>query len=183
MKPAHYVHASAFALDDAAILISGPSKAGKSTLAEALIAHAQRLGHHAEWIGDDRVGLFDEAGTLLVRPHPAIAGLIERRGTGIIAVPFQPQAAARLEIALTGPIGEAPSLSRIERLPGLSLPLLVVQPRPAAERPNFELARKPSVQPISLLPAGARDSTGWVAIGLRGSALWHAGRGCAQSGP
>jgi serine kinase of HPr protein (carbohydrate metabolism regulator) len=133
MKSPLYIHASAIALDDAAILISGASKAGKSTLAEALIALAQASGHRAALIGDDRVGLVEEAGALLVRPHPAIAGLIERRGVGIAHVPFQPQAVARLEIALTAPLGEAPAWSRIERVPGLSLPLLVVQPRPQAE--------------------------------------------------
>jgi serine kinase of HPr protein (carbohydrate metabolism regulator) len=128
-----YIHATAFAVDEAAILVSGSSKAGKSTLAEALMAQAQGAGHIAELIGDDRVGLTVEAGLLIVRPHPAILGLIERRGTGIISRPFRPQAPVRLEIALTGRAEEKPVWSHNERLPGHCLPVLVTPPRPAAE--------------------------------------------------
>lgn len=125
-----YIHATAIAISEHGILISGPSKAGKSTLAEALIAAAGTAGLHAILIGDDRVGLRAEGGSLLVSAHPAIAGLIEQRGTGILHVPYQAQAQTVLEIALTGE-GE-PRQDRFERWPGMFIPALVVPPLPDA---------------------------------------------------
>jgi HPr kinase/phosphorylase len=125
-----YVHATAIVIDGHGILISGCSKAGKSTLAEALIAAARADGLEALLIGDDRVGLRLEEQRLLVSPHPAIAGLIERRGTGIVAVPHQGQAQVSFEIALSGE-GE-PQTVRVERLPGAFIPALVIPPRTEA---------------------------------------------------
>lgn len=80
------VHASAIAIGGRAILITGPSKSGKSHLALALLglsgAPAVKL------IGDDRVILSRRGGDMSVSPHPLIAGLIEKRGYGFLAMPY-----------------------------------------------------------------------------------------------
>lgn len=125
-----YIHATAIVIDGYGILISGRSKAGKSTLAEALILAARAGGLDAMLIGDDRVGLSVEEQRLFVSPHPAIAGLIERRGTGIVAMPYQPQAQVSFEIALTGE--GKPRTGRVERMPGAFIPALVIPPRTEA---------------------------------------------------
>jgi serine kinase of HPr protein (carbohydrate metabolism regulator) len=78
------VHASAVLVGARAVLIRGPSGSGKSRLAFDLIL-CGRSGQVAPAIlvGDDRVHLATVAGQLLVRPAPALAGLIEIRGLGI----------------------------------------------------------------------------------------------------
>jgi serine kinase of HPr protein (carbohydrate metabolism regulator) len=125
-----YIHATAIAIDGQGILISGPSKAGKSTLAEALITASLERGFPSMLIGDDRVGLMEQQGRIHLSPHPVIAGMIERRGTGILRVPHCKDVPAALELALTG--GTTPRKTRIERLPGLFIEGLLVQPRPDA---------------------------------------------------
>jgi HPr kinase/phosphorylase len=78
------IHASAVRVGDRAVLIRGPSGAGKSRLAFDLIL-CGRSGQvpPTVLIGDDRVHLATVAGQLVVRPAPALAGLIEIRGLGI----------------------------------------------------------------------------------------------------
>jgi hypothetical protein len=89
------VHATAVAIGDKALLIRGASKAGKSTLALALIG-ASTAGLPILLVGDDRVLLSWRGDDLVVAPHPRIAGLIEKRGQGILAMPF------RTEVPLLG---------------------------------------------------------------------------------
>jgi HPr kinase/phosphorylase len=86
ISPTGYVHATAIAILGKGVLIRGKSKAGKSTLAEALIGEAHRAGHKAAFIGDDRVNLRRQDDAILLSPHPEIAGLIERRGVGIARI-------------------------------------------------------------------------------------------------
>ena len=79
------IHASAVLVGARAVLIRGPSGAGKSRLALELI-EAPRPGSmsFARLVGDDRVHVEAAGGRLLVRPAPALAGLIELRGLGIL---------------------------------------------------------------------------------------------------
>ncbi|MGE0564339.1 MAG: HPr kinase/phosphorylase [Pseudolabrys sp.] len=88
------IHASAVLTGATALLIRGPSGSGKSRLALALI-EAARSGAlvFARLVADDRAALEAVSGRLLVRPAPALEGLIEVRGLGIRRVPFEPVAA------------------------------------------------------------------------------------------
>lgn len=89
------IHASAVALRGRAILILGAAGAGKSGLALALMAQGARL------VADDRVVLrVDGAGRLLASAPPAIAGLIEARGVGILRVEVVPEAEVILAVDL-----------------------------------------------------------------------------------
>lgn len=81
------IHASAVAIDGRAIVIRGPSKAGKSTLALALI-EASTPARPVALIGDDRIILAFCGNEVLASPHPRIAGLIEKRGYGILSMPY-----------------------------------------------------------------------------------------------
>lgn len=92
------IHATAVAVGDAGVLIRGRSGAGKSSLALALIDLGEILGPHTRLVGDDRVFVTARAGSLVVEPHPAILGRIERRGFGITTVPHQPTAPVRLVV-------------------------------------------------------------------------------------
>ena len=85
------VHATAVAVDARALLIIGQSGAGKSRLAAALVA-ASTPNRRIALVGDDRVLLVSRNGKLEVRPHPRIAGFIERRGLGIVATAWSERA-------------------------------------------------------------------------------------------
>ena len=77
------VHASAVLVGARAVLIRGPSGSGKSRLVLDLIDAARRGSlDFARLVGDDRVHLETAGGRLLVRPAPALAGIIEVRGAG-----------------------------------------------------------------------------------------------------
>jgi energy-coupling factor transporter ATP-binding protein EcfA2 len=112
-----------------AVLIRGPSGSGKSRLAMALIdAPATGLIRFARLVADDRVELSASHGRLLLRPPPALAGLIEVRGVGVRRVAFEPIAVAGLVVDLDAPDGEripAPAAQSVE-LGGISLPRLPV---------------------------------------------------------
>jgi serine kinase of HPr protein (carbohydrate metabolism regulator) len=121
------VHATAVLAGARAVLIRGPAGAGKSRLALALLAAAQSgLLPFARLVGDDRVHLEESHGRLLVRPAPALAGLIEVRGLGVRRLDHEPVAVVGLVVDLAA--------AEAERLPeraeavigGVRLPRLAV---------------------------------------------------------
>ena len=95
------IHASAVLVGNRAVLIRGPSGSVKSHLAFDLIL-AGRSGQiaRAMLVGDDRVHLAAGAGQLIVKPAPALAGLIEIRGLGIRRCDFAKEAIVGLLVDL-----------------------------------------------------------------------------------
>lgn len=85
------IHASAVAIGGRALVIRGPSRSGKSRLAAALVG-ASTPQRPIVLLGDDRILLRKGTAGLVARPHPRIAGFIERRGLGIVAMPFTDRA-------------------------------------------------------------------------------------------
>jgi len=124
-------HASAVLIGAHALLIRGPSGAGKSRLAFDLVRLAGRGGlPFTRLVGDDRAVLEARNGRLLVRPAPALAGLIEIRGLGIRRLPYEPVAVAGLVIDLAASDAErlpAPEAGRTA-VSGIELPRLAVAP-------------------------------------------------------
>jgi HPr kinase/phosphorylase len=87
------IHATAVLIGARALLLRGSPGSGKSHLALRLIQAGQaRLIHFTRLVGDDRVHLETVHGRLLVRPAPALAGLLEVHGLGIRRLPFEPVA-------------------------------------------------------------------------------------------
>ncbi|WP_298360200.1 serine kinase [uncultured Litoreibacter sp.] len=83
-------HATAVSIDGAAVLMTGASGSGKSSLALQLIAIGAGL------IADDQCDLFSEGGALWVRKPRALPALIEARGIGLLPAPLAPPAKVRL---------------------------------------------------------------------------------------
>lgn len=81
-----YHHATALVIGEKGLLLLGTSGAGKSALAERLIAEARARGLFARLVGDDRIALHVSNGRLIATGHPAIRGQVEWRGIGIFAV-------------------------------------------------------------------------------------------------
>ncbi|KIZ41274.1 MULTISPECIES: HPr kinase/phosphatase C-terminal domain-containing protein [Rhodopseudomonas] len=99
--PGPSVHAAAVLIGDRAVLIRGASGTGKSRLAFELIL-AGRAGQipPAVLVGDDRVTLQRRRDTVIVRPVPALAGLIEIRGLGIRRCDYAAEAVLGLVVDL-----------------------------------------------------------------------------------
>ncbi len=91
-----HVHASCAARDGDGVLLLGPPGAGKSDLLLRLLAHGFDL------VADDRVEI--EAGQ--ARPPPALAGLLEVRGLGIVRLAHVAPVRLALAVRLSDP-GEA----------------------------------------------------------------------------
>jgi HPr kinase/phosphorylase len=121
------IHASAVLVGARAILIRGPSGAGKSRLALELIETPQRGGvRFARLVGDDRVHLETAGGRLLVRPAPALTGLIELRGLGILQRDYEACAVVGLVVDLDAADAERLPERRKAVIEGVALPRLPV---------------------------------------------------------
>ena len=94
------LHATAVVHGERGVLILGPSGSGKSALALALIARARGLGAFAALVGDDRVFVREASGRLIARGAANMAGIVERRLAGLIAVRHEPAAIVRLVVDL-----------------------------------------------------------------------------------
>ena len=113
------IHATAVVVGEAGVLIEGRSGSGKSTLALALLAAKPGI---ARLVGDDRIILTSAGGRLLARPHSRIAGMIERRGVGLLRVEHEPVCVVRLVVQRDAAPARLPAAaSSAERL-GVRLP-------------------------------------------------------------
>jgi serine kinase of HPr protein (carbohydrate metabolism regulator) len=134
-----FIHASALMVGEGAILIRGPSGAGKSQLVLALLAMGAGRGIFTRLIGDDRVALEACSGRLLVSGHPATAGLIEERGTGILSRNRALSGVLRLCVDLESDNARLPQEGEDQlQLEGIALPRLAIRrdvpPQEAARR-------------------------------------------------
>jgi len=125
-----FLHASAVAVGEHALLITGAAGAGKTTLALEMIA----LG--AELIADDRVRAESDptppegAGQVWISAPPNIAGLVEMRGFGLLRLAARPRAALKLIAELDQ--GETDRLPprRSQVLSGIACPVILCKGRP-----------------------------------------------------
>jgi serine kinase of HPr protein (carbohydrate metabolism regulator) len=134
-----HLHASVVALGGRGVLLRGPSGAGKSDLALRLIAAGATL------VADDQVALQARDGALWAAPPPALAGLLEVRGLGIVRLPHAPAALALL-VDLVPAMERLPAPRR-ETLLGVALPVLAVAPfhASAAALVGLAVAAPPSL--------------------------------------
>jgi HPr kinase/phosphorylase len=79
-------------------------------------------------VGDDRVHLEAANGRIVIRPAPALAGLLEIRGVGLLRLPYEPAAVVGLVVDLAHPKAERlpPSSDQVTAIQGITLPLLAV---------------------------------------------------------
>jgi serine kinase of HPr protein (carbohydrate metabolism regulator) len=94
------LHATTVVVGEEGILIRGPSGSGKTRLALAIVAEARRSGRFARIVADDRTRVSARGDRLVARPHPRLAGFVERRGLGVLAVEHEPAAVLRLVVDL-----------------------------------------------------------------------------------
>ena len=135
MTEAPTIHASAVLIGAKAVLIRGPSGAGKSALAWTLLEGSLSGAlSFARLVADDRAHIEACHGRLMVRPAPALAGLIEIRGLGIRRLAYEPVAAVGLVVDLAASdAGRLPARETLETaIENVVLPRLPVAPGAAA---------------------------------------------------
>lgn len=81
------LHATAVATDDRAVLITGASGSGKSSLALELMARGALL------VADDRVILTQVGSDVVLTCPEPLRGMIEARGIGLLHADWTPSAA------------------------------------------------------------------------------------------
>ena len=91
------IHASCVAIGKRGVLILGDSGAGKSDITLRLIDDGAKL------VSDDRTELYISRGLLRARAPKSIAGLLEVRGLGIVALPFDRSVPLALAVKLGPP--------------------------------------------------------------------------------
>ena len=125
MKSMVNIHAGCVAIGRKGILILGGSGTGKSDLALRLIDEGARL------VADDRCELYLRGKQLYARPPAAIAGLLELRGVGIIALPYAKSAVLAMAVRLhSGPQERLPEPAFYAPAApfGVRLPLFMMNP-------------------------------------------------------
>jgi HPr kinase/phosphorylase len=127
------MHATAAVVGERGVLIRGVSGSGKSSLALAVVEAAALRGHFARLVADDRVFIERCHGRLIARPHPAIAGRVERRGQGVEPVCFEPAVVLTCLVDLAPGLGEPGAPPRMPEaeaatvsLAGVALPCLTI---------------------------------------------------------
>jgi HPr kinase/phosphorylase len=138
------VHGTAVALGGEGVLLRGPSGAGKSDFALRLIDQGARL------VADDQTELRRDGDDITMSAPATIAGQIEVRGLGIVALPCVASAPLRLVVDLM------PS-EEIERMPlprectylGRALPLVALAAFEASAPAKLKLALAMAVRVVT----------------------------------
>lgn len=141
------MHATAVAWAGRAVLIRGASGSGKSALGLELMA----LG--AALVADDRTELRPDRGGLLASCPPAIRGLIEARGVGILRA----EAVEEARVALIADLDR----EEAERLPPWREEVLLGRPLPVLHKPlkgRFAVAILQYLKAGRAVPAPQRQS-------------------------
>lgn len=121
------VHATCVAREGEGVLLVGPPGVGKSDLALRLIQRGFDL------VADDRVEIAEG----IARAPPALAGLLEVRGLGIVRLPYQPSARLALLVRLDEGTARLPFPARD---PEFGLAEVVIDPRAASAADRVALA-------------------------------------------
>jgi serine kinase of HPr protein (carbohydrate metabolism regulator) len=140
---AETIHATAVAIDGRTVLITGPSGAGKSDLALRLIDRGAIL------VSDDYIMVRQSAGLVLAEPPAAIAGLIEVRGLGIVAMPHVSQLPVALVVRLEHAVERMPEQGLTRSIAGIETPEVVIDPREPSAPIKVELALRRLLDALS----------------------------------
>jgi len=127
------LHATTVAIDGMAVLIEGASGSGKSDLALRLIDRGAIL------VSDDQTLVVRAGATLLARAPTTIAGRIEVRGIGILAMPYVEDVPVALLVRVDGAIERMPERS-VRNIAGIDVREVAIAPFEASAPIKVELA-------------------------------------------
>ncbi|SFN78734.1 HPr kinase/phosphorylase [Sphingomonas sp. OK281] len=127
------LHATTVAIDGVAVMIEGASGSGKSDLALRLIDRGAIL------VSDDQTLVVRSGKSLVARAPATIAGRIEVRGLGILAMPHVEDVPVGLLVRVDGAIERMPE-RRARKIAGIDVRQFVVDPFEASAPIKVELA-------------------------------------------
>ncbi|RZM17940.1 MAG: aldolase [Sphingomonas sp.] len=127
------LHATTVAIDGMAVMIEGASGSGKSDLALRLIDRGAIL------VSDDQTLVVRAGATLLARAPTTIAGRIEVRGIGILAMPYVEDVPVALFVRLGGAIERMPE-RHARKIAGIDVREVAIAPFEASAPIKVELA-------------------------------------------
>lgn len=127
------LHATSVAIDGVAVLIEGASGSGKSDLALRLIDRGATL------VSDDQTLVVRTGKLLLARAPATIAGRIEVRGIGIVAMPHVDDVPVGLLVRVDGAVERMPE-RRARKIAGIDVRQFAVDPFHASAPIKVELA-------------------------------------------
>ena len=127
------LHATTVAIDGMAVLIEGASGSGKSDLALRLIDRGAIL------VSDDQTLVARAGATLLARAPMTIAGRIEVRGIGLLAMPYVEDVPVALLVRVDGAIERMPERS-VRNIAGIDVREVAIAPFEASAPIKVELS-------------------------------------------
>ena len=127
------LHATTVAIDGRGVMIVGPSGSGKSDLALRLIDRGASL------VSDDYTDFSAVDGMLIAAPPATIAGRIELRGVGIVALPYLADVPVALLVQLDREVDRMPA-PRHENIAGVDLPAIALPAFEASTPIKVEIA-------------------------------------------
>ena len=127
------LHATTVAIDGMAVMIEGASGSGKSDLALRLIDRGAIL------VSDDQTLVVRAGATLLARAPTTIAGRIEVRGIGLLAMPYVEDVPVALLVRVDGAIERMPERS-VRNIAGIDVREVAIAPFEASAPIKVELA-------------------------------------------
>jgi serine kinase of HPr protein (carbohydrate metabolism regulator) len=127
------LHATTVAIDGMAVMIEGVSGSGKSDLALRLIDRGASL------VSDDQTLVVRSGKILLARAPATIAGRIEVRGLGILAMPHVEDVPVGLLVRVDAAIDRMPE-RRLRRIAGIDVRQVAIDPFHASAPIKVELA-------------------------------------------
>ena len=135
------IHGTAIVVGTTGLLFIGASGTGKSSLAYSCITDARSQGLFSALVADDQVFLSLAGSQVIAECPPAIAGMLELRGTGIVRLAHISPALMHFAVMNADPSAAGrlpPEEDQIELLPRIFLPVIRV---PATASNAFALIR------------------------------------------
>ncbi|MDQ2878288.1 MAG: aldolase [Pseudomonadota bacterium] len=126
-------HATTVAIGGRGVMLRGRSGTGKSDLALRLIDRGAIL------VSDDYTEVTAIDGIVTARAPATIAGKIEIRGVGIVAMPHRDDVPVALVVRLDAPIERLPEQAT-ETMAGIALPVLSLDAFEASAAIKVEIA-------------------------------------------
>ena len=118
------------------MLIEGPSGSGKSDLALRLIDRGAVL------VSDDYTIVRRVYGRLVATAAPNIAGLIEVRGIGPVAMPFEPDVPVALIVTIVDQVARLPKDGLNRSVAGVAVPVGTIASLEASAPVKIEMLLK-----------------------------------------
>jgi serine kinase of HPr protein (carbohydrate metabolism regulator) len=130
------LHATGVAIEGRTVLLCGPSGSGKSDLALRLIDRGALL------VSDDYTLVKRVDGRLIATAPSTIAGQMEVRGIGIVALPHQDEAPIALLIDLCEQVERMPMERASRTVAGIQVPVAKLNPFEISAPIKVEMALK-----------------------------------------